>query len=110
MRTLSPRDEFLKGPQGQAFADLLANPVLVAGIRAAFLEYQFRQAYGRTMEEAMREHYHLQGAKDFTEFLLTFIDPEPARPKPEQENLKWPTKQSLTQRPPPQPAQGRNKT
>ncbi len=103
MRTIHPRLEFLQSPAGTAFAETISNnPDLIAGIRAALLEFSISQPPGRTWEDAARSHHCVQGAKDFAQYLLDFINSEPAAPQPTDANLKWPTKQSLqAQRPPP---------
>jgi len=98
MRTIHPRAEFLQSPAAQSFADSLANAEFIAGIRAALLEFVISEPRGNAWEEAARSHHYVQGAKDFAEYLLTFIDAEAKKPQPQNENLKWPTKQSL-QRP-----------
>lgn len=100
MRTIHPRAEFLTSRAAQQFADAIAEPAMVLGVRAALLEFMASEPRGATWEAAARSQDYQQGAKDFAQYLLTFIDQEPAKPQPTNENLKWPTKQSLQQRPP----------
>ena len=95
MRTIHPRAEFLTSSTAQAFADALAQPGFIAGLRAAMLEFLASEPHSRSWEDAARAHHYQQGAKDFAEYLLTFTDAAPAKPQPTNENLKWPTKQSL---------------
>lgn len=99
MRTIHPRPDFLASNVAQPFGDLLANPALAVGIRAALLEFQIAEPRAATWEQAAQSHHYLQGARDFANYLLTFLDSEPIKPQPANENLKWPTKQSLQPRP-----------
>lgn len=99
MRTIHTRAEFIASPTATAYADAITKPEFIAGVRAALLEFVISEPRGRAWEEAAQSHHYTQGAKDFAQYLLTFIDQEPAKPKPTTENLKWPTKESL-QRPP----------
>lgn len=98
MRTIHTRAEFLTSPTAQGFADAIAAPAFVSGVRAALLEFVISEPRGQTWEAAARSQDYQQGAKDFAQYLLTFTDPEPAKPQPTNENLKWPTKQSLQER------------
>ena len=104
MRTVRPRAEFLTSPTAQSFTESVSNPNFVAGVRAALLEFMVAEPRGQTWEAAARSQDYQQGAKDFAQYLLTFTDQEPAKPQPTNENLKWPTKQSLQQHRPPRPA------
>ena len=97
MRTIHARTEFLSTPTAQGYADSIVQPAFIAGLRIALLEFMVSQSQGQTWEAAARTHDYMQGAKDFAEYLLTFTDPEPAKPQRTNENLKWPTKQSLQQ-------------
>ena len=103
MRTIYPRAEFLTSPTAQPFGDLITNPVFVVGVRAALLEFVTQESRARGWEEAAQSHHYTQGAKDFAQYLLTFLDQAPVKPKPTNENLKWPTKESLQQHRQPQP-------
>lgn len=101
MRTVHPRKEFLQSPEGNAFAESIANPAFVAGVRAAVLEFSVSESRSQGWEDAARSHHYIKGAQDFAEYLLTFIDSDPKTPaQPANANLTWPTKQSLQQRPP----------
>ena len=102
MKTIHTRQDFLKTDEAQAYADTVSNPVFITGLRAALLEFLVSNTQGTTWEAAARSHDYQQGAKDFAQYLLTFLDAEPAKPQTATENLKWPTKQSLAQRPPKQ--------
>lgn len=105
MRTIHPRLEFLQSPTAQSFADAITAPGFVAGLRSALLEFMVSEPRGQTWEAAARSQDYQQGAKDFAQYLLTFTDSEPAKPQPTNENLKWPTKQSLQPQRPPLKAQ-----
>lgn len=101
MRTIRCRDEFRASRSAQNFADAVSVPDFVIGVRSALLEFLISEPRGQTWEQAARSQDYQQGAKDFAQYLLTFTDPEPDKPKPTNENLKWPTKQSLQQPRPP---------
>jgi hypothetical protein len=101
MRTIRARTEFLATTTAQAFADAVASPAFVIGVRFALFEFMIAEPRGTTWEAAARSQDYQQGAKDFAQYLLTFTDSEPEKPQPANENLKWPTKQSLQPRHPP---------
>lgn len=103
-RTIHTRSEFLQSSTAQGFADSITAPAFVVGLRAALLEFLVAEPHGRAWEDAARSHHYSQGAKDFAEYLLTFTDSEPVKPKSANQNLEWPTKQSLQQRRPPKAA------
>ena len=70
-------------------------PEFAPGVRAALAEFAAAEPRGQTWEAKASAHDYQQGARDFAQYLLTFIDQEPATPQPTNTNLKWPTKQSL---------------
>lgn len=100
MRTIHPRSEFLGTTTAQTFADVISDPAFVTGVRTALLEFMVSEPRGATWEAAARSQDYIQGARDFAQYLLTFLDSEPTKPQPTNENLKWVTKQSLHQRQP----------
>lgn len=99
MKTIHGRKEFLGSNESNSFAESVSNQAFISGLRVALLEFMADQPRGNTWEDAARSHHYVQGAKDFAEYLLTFTDAEPQKPQPTNENLKWPTKQSLQRQP-----------
>lgn len=92
MKTIDPKQTFLKTPDAARFADAMNQPLIRQGIEIALQQFVMNQMPTTDLTAAAVSSIALEGAKRYVSILLNLTEPDQL-PTPDQSGkLQWPSK------------------